>query len=87
MSRAVTLQQTCILAALERLPERSHAQLGWDIDLTPAGWRVVLVWQVPPRKGSCCVFGRVTGEGRSLEAAELALLAQLEALPKQAELS
>lgn len=87
MSRAVTLQQTCILAALERLPAKARAQLGWDIDLTPAGWRVVLVWQVPPRVGSCCVFGRAAGEGLSLEAAEQSLLAQIQSLPLQAELS
>lgn len=85
MSRAVTLRQSCILAALERLPERSRGQLGWDIDLSPSGWRAVLIWQVPPRIGSCCVFGRAAGEGLSLESAEQSLLAQIQALPLIAE--
>lgn len=87
MRRAVTLQQRTIVAALERLPQQSHAQLLWDIDLTSTGWRVVLVWSVPPHVGSMHVFGRAAGEGACLEDAELALLAEIRSLPLQAELN
>lgn len=73
-------------ALLERIRATGHEVL-LDADLTPLGWRIVLVWQVEPGHCSREVFGRCVARGLSLDEAERRLLGRVYALPRMQEAS